>query len=192
MRTPPPYASALIRLLQGPVYASGEKTWDLVFRHRAAIEDYFAQLGLELVVAEHEGLAFLRRSREGDGDEAAADLPELIVRRELPYLASLLCVLLVEELYRFEAAGGGEARLVMDRAKVRGLVSPYLPSRTNEAKQEEAVDAQINNLVRYGFLRRLGDAGEELEVTKLLKYKIDAAKLAEIKGILVEYAGKRA
>lgn len=191
MKTPPPYAPALIRLLQGPVYASGGKTWDLVFRHRAAIEDYFAQLGLELVVAEHDGLAFLRRVREGDGAEEAAALPELTVRRELPYVASLLCVLLTEELYRFESAGGGESRLVLDKEKLRGLIAPYLPTKTNEAKQADAVDAQVNNLVRYGFLRRLGDKAEELEVTKLLKYRIDAAKIAEIKEKLISYAGRQ-
>ncbi len=191
MRTPPPYAPALIRLLQGPVYASGEKSWDLVFRHRAAIEDYFAQLGLELVVAEHDGLAFLRRNREGEGAEEAAALPELTVRRELPYIASLLCVLLVEELYRFESSGGDQSRLVLDREKIRGLVAPYLPSKTNEAKQADAVDAQVNNLLRYGFLRKLGDKGEELEVTKLLKYRIDAARIAEIKEKLTSHAGRQ-
>ncbi len=191
MKTPPPNAPALIRLLQGPVYASSGKIWDLVLRYRTAVEDYFAQLGLELVVAEHDGLAFLRRRREGEGSEEAEALPELTVRRELPYVASLLCVLLAEELYRFESSGGDQSRLVLDKEKIRGLIGPFLPVRTNEAKQAESVDAQINNLVRYGFLRRLGDKGEELEVTKLLKYKIDAAKIAEIKEKLASYAERQ-
>lgn len=190
MKTSPPYAPALIRLLQGPVYASGEKIWDLVFRHRSAIEDYFAQIGLELVVAEHDGLAFLRKTRKDEQAEETVDLPELTVRRELPYIASLLCVLLAEELYRFESAGGGQARLVLNRAKIRSLVAPYLPSKSNEAKQADAVDAQVNSLIRYGFLRRIGDRDEELEVTRILKYKIDAAKIAEIKEKLIEHAGR--
>lgn len=187
MREPPPYAPALIQLLKGPIYARSTSIWEQLFRHRQSIEGYFAQIGLEVVVAEHDGLAFLRVVRDGEGSESA--LPELTVRRQLSYLASLLCVLLVEELYRFETAGGSEARLVMTRARIRELVSPYLPKRSNEAKQEETVNAQINNLAKYGFLRSVGDKGEELEVTKLLKYKIDASAIAEIKEKLEAYAG---
>ena len=99
----------------------------------------------------------------------------------------MLCVLLVEELYRFESAGGDQARLVLDREKIQGMIAPFLPAGTNEAKQADFVEGQINNLVRYGFLRRLGDGSNEIEVTRLLKYKIDAAKMTEIKNKLIEY-----
>jgi len=185
-----PYAAALIRLLQGPLYAEDGTAWDLLLRHRQAVEDHFAQLGLEVLVAEHDGLAFLRRKRavEGEGEEEP-DVPELIVRRELPYLASLLCVLLVEELYRFEESGGDQARLVWKREAIRQLVTPYLPARSNEAKVDDAVDAQINNLVRYGFLRKMKGGEDALEVTRLLKYKIDADRIREMKEKLASHAG---
>ncbi len=185
---PPPYAATLVRLLQGPVYSDFGEAWDLLLRHRPAVEQHFGELGLEVLVAEHDGLAFLRRQRPADG-EGATEVPELVVRRELPYLASLLCVLLVEELYRFEASGGDQARLVLTRDRIRDLVTPYLPARSNEAKQADAVEAQINNLVRYGFLRRMKGDDAALEVTRLLKYKIDADRIAEVKGRLAEHAG---
>ncbi|MDX9899697.1 MAG: DUF4194 domain-containing protein [Spirochaetia bacterium] len=191
--TIPPYAPSLVRLLKGPVYSDAENVWDMILRHRLAIDDYFVQVGLELVVAEHDGLAFLRRRRGKDSDEPADDgLPELVAKRELPYTASLLCVLLVEELYRFEAGSSGESRLVLDRAKIRDLAAPYLAKKTNEAKQADALDTQINRLIGYGFLRPIGTGSDELEVTKLLKYKIGADVLATALERLTLHAGSDA
>jgi hypothetical protein len=190
-----PYAPSLVKLLKGPVYADAGMAWDLILRHRSSVDDYFSQLGLELVLAEHDGLAFLRRRRQEDEPEAPDEkLPELVARRELPYITSLLCVLLREELDRFEAGSSGESRLVLDKARIRDLVLPYLPKKSNEAKQTDSLDAQINKLISYGFLRPLGTGKsspgggqgsmsadkDELEVTKLLKYKISADLLADV------------
>jgi hypothetical protein len=188
-----PYAAVLVRLLKGPLYADSGNAWDLLFRYRAQVEEWFAQVSLELVVAEADGLAFVRRRRdreEGD-DPAEADArgaPELVPRRQLPYRLSLLCVLLLEELYRFDAVSSGESRLVLGRARIRDLLSPYLPKSSNEAKQQDEMDRQIAKLEEYGFLRRLGAASEEYEVTRLLKHKIDAKLLAESLERLKAYA----
>jgi len=181
-----PYAPALVKLLKGPVYADADDVWETLLRHRQAIDDYFNQLGLELVLAEHDALAFLRRRRRND-DEMDDELPELVARRELPYTASLLCVLLLEQLYAFEVSGSGEARLVLDRARIRELALPFLPRKTNEAKQADSLDAQINKLVQYGFLRPIG--ADAFEVSKLLKYKIDASLLSEALEKLKTHAG---
>lgn len=197
-----PYAPVLIKLLKGPLYADEADAWDLALRHRRAIDDYMSQLGLELILAEADGLAFLRRRRPGSGaaseagspgegeDEAPDDgLPELVARRELPYTASLLCVLLLEELYRFEASGEGEARLVLPRARIRELALPYLPRKSNEAKQADALDAQINRLAQYGFIRPIKAGSDEYEVTPLLKHKITPRILGEAAARLKAHAG---
>jgi hypothetical protein len=185
---PSAYAPTLVRLLQGPLYADAGAPWDLLLRHRQAVEEYFAHMALEVVVAEHDGLAFLRKRRYVEGEETP-EVPELTVRRELPYLASLLSVLLVEALYRFEASGGDQARLVMSKDGIRELIAPYLPARSNEARQSDSVEAQINNLIRYGFLRKMRGDDDALEVTRLLKYKIDADRIQELKERLAAHAG---
>jgi hypothetical protein len=171
------------------VYSDAGAPWDLLLRHRQAVESYFSHIGLDVVVAEHDGLAFLRKHRPEDG-EGVLDVPELTIRRELPYLASLLCVLLVEALYRFEASGGEQARLVLSRDAIRELIKPFLPTRTNEARQSDNVEAQINNLIRYGFLRKMRGDDEALEVTRLLKHKIDADRIQEVKDRLATHAGQ--
>ena len=72
----------------------------------------------------------------------------------------------------------------------RGALKPYLPTRTNEARQWDSVEAQINNLIRYGFLRKMRGDDEALEVTRLLKHKIDADRIQEVKDRLSTHAGK--
>lgn len=176
----PVYAPCLVRLLQGPLYSDVAEAWELLLRHRRAVEEFFTQLDLEVLIAEHDGLAFLRKRRRLEGEEAPP-VPELIARHPLRYLASLLCVLLVERLYQFESSSGEQARLVLDRAAILEMMVPFLPTQANEARQSDAVDAQVNNLLRYGFLRKLNGDDDRLEVTRLLKYKIDADTIAEMR-----------
>jgi len=195
--TAPAFAPALVRLLQGPLYSDAGTAWDLLLRHRQAVEDFFAQLDLEVLIAEHDGLAFLRKRRQaeeesggGSQDRAQPLVPELVARHSLRYLASVLCVLLAERLYQFESSSGEQARLVLDRPAILEMMAPFLPSQTNEARQADAIDAQVNNLVRYGFLRRLEGNDDRLEVTRLLKYKIDADAIGRMREKLAAHVGE--
>ena len=67
-------------------------------------------LGLELVLDEAEGYAFLR-SRPESEDDGNSKLPRLVARRPLSFPVSLLLALLRKKLAEFDA-GGGETRLV--------------------------------------------------------------------------------
>src|SRR5690606_27948486 len=97
-------ASAIIRLMQGVVYReSDEGTWNTVERSGAAVRDHFATIGVDVVVDEEEGYAYLRSRPEVQGEEA---LPRLVRRRALTYPLSLLLVLLRKRLLEFETTGG--------------------------------------------------------------------------------------
>ncbi len=69
------------------------------------MRDYVAVLGLELVLDEAEGYAFLR-SRPGRRRDAAPKLPRLVARRPLSFPVSLLLALLRKKLAEFDAGGG--------------------------------------------------------------------------------------
>ena len=103
-------ASAIIRLMQGVVYReSDEETWLTLERLGAGVRDHFATIGIDVVVDDAEGFAYLRSRSGEDGDEA---LPRLVRRRALTYNVSLLLVLLRKRLVEFETAGG-DGRLVL-------------------------------------------------------------------------------
>ena len=97
------------------------------------VRDYVAVLGLELVLDEAEGYAFLRSRPEPDDDDAAPRLPRLVARRPLSFPVSLLLALLRKKLAEFDA-GGGDTRLMLSRDEVVELVRVFLPEGSNEAR----------------------------------------------------------
>src|ERR1700724_1516156 len=108
-------ASAIIRLMQGVVYRdSDEDTWLTLERLGAGVRDHFATLGVDVVVDDAEGYAYLRSQQEEDGDEA---LPRLVRRRALTYNVSLLLVVLRKRLVEFGTAGR-ERRFVLTTEQI--------------------------------------------------------------------------
>lgn len=90
----PELSAVLIPLLKGVAYRADDATrWQALLQLQARVRDHVAVLGLELMVDEAEGYAFLR-SRPEPEDEAAPRLPRLVARRPLSFAVSLLLALL--------------------------------------------------------------------------------------------------
>src|SRR5438094_10469305 len=92
------WSIAAVHLLHGVVYLDDGALWSLVCSNKSRLEEYFARIGLALVVDDAEGFAFLRQLEEeelGDGYDA---LPKLFRKSRLSYDSTLLCVLLRDEL----------------------------------------------------------------------------------------------
>ena len=175
----------LIALFKGVVYADqGHETWQQLIDAHGAISDYVAVLGLELIVDEAEGYAFLRQ--RPDEDDAHA-LPRLMARRQLSYPVSLLLALLRKKLAEHDA-GGGDLRLVLAREEIADLVRLFLPDSANEARLMDRVGMDINKAVEMGFLRKLRGQEDQYEVRRILKAYVDAQWLAEFDQRLGEYA----
>lgn len=178
-----------IALLKGVVYRDGdERLWGALLNLQARVRDYMAVLGLELVLDEAEGYAFLK-SRPDEGDvDAAPKLPRLIARRPLSFPVSLLLALLRKKLAEFDA-GGADTRLVLTRDDIVELVRVFLPDSSNEARLIDQIETHINKVVELGFLRRLksasGPAG--FEVRRILKAFVDAQWLADFDTRLAAY-----
>ena len=177
----------MIALFKGVVYTDqGHDNWQNLLERQAAIADYVAQLGLELIVDEAEGYAFLRQRPDGD-EEADVELPRLMARRQLGYPVSLLLALLRKKLAEHDA-GGGDTRLVLSRSDIADLVRLFLPDSANEAKLIDRVGMDINKAVEMGFLRKLRGQDDQYEVRRILKAYVDAQWLSEFDARLGEYA----
>ncbi|PWB46892.1 MAG: hypothetical protein C3F18_12280, partial [Nitrosomonadales bacterium] len=125
-------SAPVILLLKGVIYQEADAgLWNTLLNLQARVRDYMAVLGLELVLDESEGYAFLR-ARPESGDDAAPRLPRLVARRPLSFPVSLLLALLRKKLAEFDASGGN-TRLVLSRDEIVDLVRVFLPESSNEA-----------------------------------------------------------
>lgn len=183
----------LINLLKNVVYrADDERQWAALLNLQARVRDYVVVLNLELVLDEAEGYAFLKSRPEPADDDPAPRLPRLVARRPLSFPVSLLLALLRKKLAEFDASGG-ETRLVLTRDEIVELLRVFLPDGSNEARQIDQIDSQINKVVELGFLHKLKPAtgvaigAAAYEVRRILKAFVDAQWLAEFDARLATY-----
>ncbi len=178
-----------VTLLKGVVYREGEeRQWGVLLNLQPRVRDFMAVLGLDLVVDEAEGYAFLKSRPEPTQEEAAPRLPRLIARRPLSFPVSLLLALLRKKLAEFDAAGS-DTRLVLTRDELVELVRVFLPASSNEARLADQIETHLNKVVDLGFLKRLKVSGgpPAYEVRRILKAFVDAQWLSDLDARLAVY-----
>ncbi len=191
----PDLSALAITLLKGVIYREGdERLWSSLLNLQARVRDYVTVLGLDLVLDEAEGYAFLKSRPEPVDDDVSPrpPLPRLVARRPLSFPVSLLLALLRKKLAEFDA-GGNDTRLVLTRDDIVELVRVFLPDSSNEARLIDQIETHINKVIDLGFLRRLKPAGGSsagsptYEVRRILKAFVDAHWLAEFDERLAAY-----
>jgi hypothetical protein len=179
-------ASAIIRLMQGVVYRdSDEDTWLTVEHAGSGVRDHFATIGVDVVVDNAEGYAFLRSRPEVDGQQ---ELPRLVRRRALTYHVSLLLVLLRKRLVEFETTSG-DTRLVLTTEQIVEMLRLFQAESSNDARSVDQAEATIKKAAELGFLRPLRGQADHWEVRRILKAYVDAQTLSDFAAKLREYAG---
>ena len=132
------WSEVAVRLFQGVVYLEDGKPWDVLLRNITPLEDYFGRVGLQLVVDEAEGFAFLRQLQAEDLPKAYEGLPKLFRRSRLSYDATLLTILLREELRRFEEEEVHDQRCVVSGDELFEQWKAFFPRDHDEVKLRKA------------------------------------------------------
>lgn len=180
----PSLPPVLVALMKGVLERDAHsETWRALLELQGPVRDYFAQVGLELMVDDVEGLAYLRQR---PSDDPESPLPRLVARRPLSYPVSLLLALLRKRLAELDASTG-ETRLVLERGEIVDLLRVFLAGTGNEAKLVDRVDAHIHKLVELGFLQGLRGREDQYEVRRILKSFVDAQWLHDFERRLAEY-----
>ncbi|MCU1568215.1 MAG: hypothetical protein JWQ56_3152 [Pseudarthrobacter sp.] len=181
-RTPEELPAVVTRLFKGVIYAENdEKLWQSLLGLTSHVRDYVSVLGLDLVLDEAEGYAFLRSKDDPDGT-----LPRLIARRTLTFNVSLLLALLRRRMMEFDI-NSSEVRLIMTGQEIADMVSVFLPESSNEARVLDRLGTDIRKVVELGFLRNLKGQSDTYEVARILKAYVDAQWLEEFDARLADY-----
>ncbi len=178
------FSRVVVTLMKGITFQDGDPAlWQTLLDVQTRVREMVGLLGLELMLDEAEGYAYLRQRRVAEGEP---ELPRLVPRRQLSYPVSLLLALLRKKLAEFDATSG-ETRLILQRQEIVELIRLFLPDTVNEARLMDRVDAHINKVVELGFLRRLRGQTDHFEVRRTLKAFVDGQWLNEFDQRLGEY-----
>jgi hypothetical protein len=174
----------LIPLFKGVVYRDeNPQLWQSLLRVQPRVQEYVQVLGLDLLLHEGEGYAYLRQN---PGNEDQDELPRLVPRRQLGYPVSLLLALLRKKLAEHDASGA-DPRLILTREQIVDLVRLFVADTTNEVRMVNRIEADINKAVQMGFLRRLRGEEGRFEVRRILGAFVDAQWLSELEERLRNY-----
>lgn len=176
------WSETAVRLLQGVIYREDERQWNVLQRNISPLEEYFSIVGLQLAVDDDEGLAWLRQP---EADEVSATpLPRLIRRTQLSYDATLLTVVLRDELHRFEQQDVDNERCVIHTDQLFQLWRPFFPTESDDVSLRRSLLAALRTLESLRFVRRFGDRTGEWEIRRILKARVIAAELEAVRDAL--------
>lgn len=179
----------VVTLFQGVLYReNAEPQWQSLLDLQARVRDYCSVIGLELILDEAEGYAYLRQRAS---TPETPDLPRLVQRRQLSFPVSLILVLLRKKLAEFDALSA-DTRLVVSREDIVDQMRLFLPDTANEARLLDRMDTHLGKVVDLGFLRRLRAQDGQFEVRRVLKAFVDAQWLDDFARRLDGYANHAA
>ncbi len=176
---------AIILLLKGIFYKKdNEKAFfELIGNSYNSIVQYFQTIGLEVLIFEDDGYAYLQNIDYEDEQES---LPKLINSRPLSYKVSLLCVLLRQKIAQFEMQNEDE-RAIISKDDIISNILIFLDVKFNEVKIKKEIESTIKKVEDLGFLKKLKTDDESYEIKTSIKAFIDVAWLDEFDKRLKEY-----
>ncbi|NOQ29876.1 MAG: DUF4194 domain-containing protein [Helicobacteraceae bacterium] len=176
---------AIVLLLKGLFYKSdNEKAFfELINNSYGAISEYFTIIGLDVLIDENDGYAYLKNSIIEDEKES---LPKLIQSRELSYKVSLLCLLLRKKIADFDMQNENE-RAIVTKEDISSLILLFLDIKFNEVKITKEIDVTIKKVQELGFLKKLKISDDAYEIKSSIKAFIDASWLDEFDTKLSDY-----
>ena len=166
-----------VRLLQGVVYSDDTVAWNALLDSRTPLSEYFARIGLVLVVDESDGMAFVRQMTDDERDVDYQRIPKLMRRTPLGYDQTLLCVLLRDEYRRFEDEDLDNQLCVVETQALLDAWKTFFPPDEDEVKLLKRLTAAMNKLVDMKFVRKFQDDPEAWEVRRFLKARVSIDQL---------------
>ena len=181
------WANACIKLLQGIVY-DDDPCWNMLSNNIREITDFFETIGVQVFIDQNDGYAFLKQIND-DETNAGSETIRLIRRYPLSFELSLLCVLLREELEKFDSSQHDSVILVLSESEIRSMLSVYFKEKADQTKLYRELTKYLNQAAELSFLKELKENSgstdipidRKFEVRRILRAVIDIDFLSEFK-----------
>ena len=179
-----PYSKATVKLLKG-VVERNSNVWDDIIHYRNEIQEYISQIGLELIVKEDEGFAFVRQFEDSEGKTLG-----LVQRRQIGFEISIVLVVLRQSLEEFDS---NPIQLATEKfitdIEIKDELELFLREGYNKLKFQKDLNSHIKKVVELGYLKEISRTESETtyRIHRIIKEKITLDILQEFKLKLQKY-----
>jgi|LakMenE01Jun11ns_1017448.scaffolds.fasta_scaffold9598171_1 hypothetical protein len=187
------WSGVAVRLLQGVVYQDDHAiAWETLLNSHAELKNYFATIGLSVIVDEVNAMAYLRQNDEPIEGTAETSLPRLFRRQPLSYEQTLLCVLLREELRQFEENDVQNERCIVQQGDLLSVWQAFFPESSDTVKLNRTLNSTLRKLEELRFVKQFEKDPPSWEVCRILKARLPLEELENLrKNLLAEVSKKQ-
>jgi hypothetical protein len=180
------YRHVLARLATGPIYENDSDHWLMLKAEVERVRTHYADMGLEVVVDESGGYAYLRQkpeeSEEAWTPDGVAPIPRILRRTQLSYHQTVFLLLLRERLLRHEQCPDAETALYLDLSDITEMLRPYFPESNNEKKLYDSVQSLLRRFDILNLIFPMKNRSDAIyRVEPIIKAKLPAGLIAEIR-----------
>lgn len=183
---PPPAAAVKVRLLHDALYSEDADLWSALLRYQTHVENYFRDIGLQVVVHEDDGFAYLKQMSPED----APGIPPLFRRDKLSRGVAILGVILREQLLAFDEKVHDESQLILRKSEIIELAVPLFPIDNDEIRAKKRIEAAFHKAGEMGLLKKRSEStdDESYEVRRIVKARFPVEILEELRKSLLNHA----
>jgi len=181
-----PYSKAIVKLLKGTV-ESKENIWKDILTYQIEIQNYISQIGLELIIKEDDGYAFIKQF-EIDVDDNTIGL---VSRRQVGFETSIVLIILRQIIEEFESnpIDFQISEKFITQSELKEQISFFLPEKFNKVKFINDIEKYIKRVEDLGYIKEANtnESEKKYKIHKIIKEKITLDDLKEFKQNLQRY-----
>lgn len=185
------WSPVAVRLLQGVVYHDDSREmWEQLLENVSPLTEYFGKLGLLLIVDEPDAMAYLRQLDEDEIPQDYPAVPRLFRRTPLGYEATLLCVLLRDQLRQYEEEDVQNERCVVSQNDLLSLWEAFFPDQSDMVRLNRTLTAALRKMEDLKFVRQFEKEPPTWEIRRIIKARLPLADLERLRCTLAAAVGK--
>lgn len=177
-----------MRLLQGVVYHDDNRElWECLLNNVSPLTDYFAKIGLQLVIDQSDAMAYLRQSDDDDHEADSSGLPRLFRRTQMTYEQTVLCVLLRDHLRMFEEEDVQDERCVILQSDLLAIFESFFPAQADQVRLNRILSTNLRRLEELKFVRQFEKEPPSWEIRRIVKARLPLSELEALQQSLLAH-----
>lgn len=181
-----PYSKIIIKLLKGTINSS-DSVWDEMIFHKNTIQKYVNVIGLEFIIKDLDGYAYLRQFQIDEDDNSLG----LVSRKQVGFETSVLLVILRQLIEDFEndPTDFRGSEKYIDKEELIEQIELFLPEEYDTIGYLKKLDHYITRVEDLGYIKELSDDDTTIryKIHRIIKERVNIDTLESFKKKLEEY-----